>query len=67
MWLFGKLVVIVVSSNKLRKIVLTNSSALVVQKMLQWKFVKNSEKVNSPSLLKGQGCGNENLEVSISL
>ena len=67
MWLFSKLVVIVVSSNKLWKIVLTNSVALVVQKMLQWKFVKNSQKMNSPSLLKAQGCGNEDLESRISL
>ena len=42
MWLFRKLVVIVVPTNTLRKNVLTISVALVVQKMLQLEFVKNS-------------------------
>ena len=54
-----------VSSNKLWKKGLTNSLGFVVQKMLQLKFVKNSEKLNSPSLLKGQRYGNKILESSV--
>ena len=52
MWLFRKFVVIDVSSNKAWKIDLTNSIGFVVQKVLQWYFVKNSE--NLDSLLKDQ-------------
>lgn len=63
MWLFRALVVIfVVYSNKIRKIVLTNSIEFVVQKILEWQFFKNNWK-----LIKGQWCGNEILENSKSL
>ena len=44
-----------------------NSVALAVQKILQWEFVKNIQKLDSQSLLEAQGCGNEILESSISL
>ena len=37
---FWKLVVILIDSKKLQKIILTNSVALLVQKMMQWEFVK---------------------------
>ena len=67
MLLLRKLVITMVSSNQSQKIFLTNSVAPVVQKMLQWEFIKNSWKLNGPSLLKGQECGNEILESSISL
>ena len=39
---FWKLVVILIDSNKLQKIILMNSVALLVQKMMQWEFVKNA-------------------------
>ena len=67
MLLFRKMVVIVACSNKLRKIILTNSVVLAVQEMLRSESVKNSYKLNSLSRLKDQGCGNEILESSISL
>ena len=63
MWLFRKFVVIDVSSKKLWKIGLTNSVGFVVQKMLQWYFVKNSW--NLDSLLKYRQYGNEILESSM--
>ena len=107
MWLFRNLVEIVLSSNKLRKIVLTIfivftawkvskygfisgpyfpvfglttwkyrpeitpyldtfTQWLVVQNILQWESVRQSWKLNSPSLLKDHGCGNWILESSIS-
>ena len=56
MWLLRKMVVIAVSSNKFWKVVQNNSLAFMVQKMLHCQFVKNSSKLNSPSLLKGQRC-----------
>ena len=42
MWLFMKLVVIAVSSNKISKIGPLNLTVFEDQKTLQWKFVKNS-------------------------
>ena len=39
MWLYKKLVVIVVSSNKIWKIALINSIAIAVQNILQWELV----------------------------
>ena len=42
MSLFRKLVVIMVSLNKPRKIVLTNSIVFVVQKMLKLQFLENT-------------------------
>ena len=58
--------VIVVSSNEFSKLGLTNSTVYVIQKMLQWKIVKNSYELNSTSHLKGQQCGNETLESTIT-
>ena len=34
--------------------------------MLQRKYVKNSEELHSPSILKDQWCGNEILESKIT-
>ena len=60
------MVVIVVSSNEFSKLGLTYSTVYVIQKMLQWKIVKNSYELNSTSHLKGQQCGNETLESTIT-